>query len=109
MRSAWLAAILVVTPLWAQTSPVGGQTRDAQTATPAGSASLSGVVQISIDRQPSPVRRARVTLRNEGGAIHTTDTDTQGQFRFTQLSGGTTESSSTSPASCRWVASPSST
>jgi hypothetical protein len=89
MRSAWLAAILVVAPLWAQTSPVRDQSREPQSTPPAGTASLTGIVLVSINRQPSPVRRARVTLRNEGGAIHTTDTDTQGQFRFAQLSGGT--------------------
>ena len=59
-----------------------------QSPAPAGTASLTGAVQIIAGGQPSPVRRARVTLREASGAVHTTDTDTLGQFRVDQLKGG---------------------
>jgi Carboxypeptidase regulatory-like domain len=83
MFQAIAVAALAVVPVWSQ----GDRLRD-QAAAPAGSASLTGAVQIMVSGQPAPVRRARVIVREAGGVIHTTDTDIQGQFRIDQLAGG---------------------
>lgn len=50
-----------------------------------GTASIIGVAQVLSGGQPTPVRRARVFIRENGGAVFTTDTDTQGRFRVDQL------------------------
>jgi hypothetical protein len=59
------------------------------TPAPAGTATITGRVVIMIDRQWSPVRRARVTLQSDTAATFTTDTDTDGRYRFDHLVAGT--------------------
>jgi hypothetical protein len=88
IRSTLVIAICLAAPLFAQTPPVANPLRDAQTAPPAGTASVTGVALLANNNQPSPIRRARVTLRADDGTMRTTDTDTAGQFRVDQLKGG---------------------
>jgi len=81
--SALVVAVLAVAPVLSQRDT----SRDKASA-PVGTASLAGTAQIMVNGQPSPVRRARVIVREAGGLVHTTDTDTLGQFRVDQLAGG---------------------
>jgi protocatechuate 3,4-dioxygenase beta subunit len=63
--------------------------RDRQQAVVVGTASLSGRVAVDVDRQLAPVRRARVTLESDAlAAPQTTDTDTDGRYRFVNLPAG---------------------
>ena len=84
MPLALAVVALAVAPLFGQ----GTAARDGQTQAQAGTASLAGAAQITINGQRSPIRRARVIVREAGGAVHTTDTDTAGQFRLDQLVAG---------------------
>jgi hypothetical protein len=85
-----LAAVLLGVTTPSAQSPAGlAQTRDPQTAAqPVGTASLSGTATIIVNGQPSPIRRARVTLQSATLSPRTTDTDTQGRFRFDRLVAG---------------------
>ena len=51
-------------------------------------ASIVGVAHLSSSGQQTPVRRARVFVRDTGGAVFTTDTDTLGRFRVDELPAG---------------------
>lgn len=52
-----------------------------------GTAVITGRVLIDINSTPQPVRRARVTLESEA-VTRTTDSDTDGHYRFTSLPPG---------------------
>jgi hypothetical protein len=95
MRSRW-SVQLVVALACASTSAsvratLAQNPRDSATASrPTGTGSLAGHVAIEIDRQLAPVRRARVTLESDALlAPKTTDTDTEGRYRFASLPAGT--------------------
>ena len=48
-----------------------------------GTAVVEGRVTIAVNETPQPVRRARLTLESDSSATHrTTDTDTDGRYRF---------------------------
>jgi hypothetical protein len=65
-----------------------GSQRDALTReVHAGTASLDGIVTITIDGRPSPVRRARVIVASASDS-QSTDTDTAGRFHLDRLASG---------------------
>jgi len=63
--------------------------RDQPGRVAAGTASIAGRVLVRGQATPTPVRRARVTLRGEGlPEARITDTDTDGRYRFDNLPAG---------------------
>jgi protocatechuate 3,4-dioxygenase beta subunit len=93
-RLTCVLALLVV----AHQAPAGAQNPRDQSAAPqaAGTASLSGRVITVGDGQPAPLRRARMTLEG-ASASRTTDTDTDGRYRFDALPAGTYRVSAEKP------------
>jgi hypothetical protein len=65
------------------------QVRDRPVRPQPVAASVSGRAIILINGREQPVRRARVALTPDGGNAHTTQTDTDGAFRFDGLTAGT--------------------
>lgn len=64
--------------------------RDHPQPVPTGTSSLTGRVSVLTNQQLGPVRRARVTLESAAlPAAQTTDTDTEGRYRFINLPAGT--------------------
>lgn len=68
---------------------VRSQVRDVPAQGSAGTATLEGRVTIMRDRQPEPVRRARVMLQSAGATVQIADTDTTGAFQFHAVPAGT--------------------
>jgi len=69
IRSTLIIAICMAAPLSGQTPPVANP-RDAQSTQSVGTASVTGLAVIANNGQPSPIRRARVTLRADDGTAH---------------------------------------
>ncbi len=93
----WLAVALLTLVAPIPSPPATSASVSAQQATPrdragtvaAGTAAVSGRVLVRGLLTPTPVRRARVTLRGEAPAeARTTDTDTDGRYRFDRLPAG---------------------
>ncbi|HYN10072.1 MAG TPA: carboxypeptidase-like regulatory domain-containing protein [Vicinamibacterales bacterium] len=56
---------------------------------PVGTAAIAGRVLIEVSGSPQPVRRARLTLESDAlSKARTTDTDTEGRYRFENLPAG---------------------
>ncbi len=73
----------------ASNAPQQPAPRERPSATTTGTASISGRVLVRGTLTPVPVRRARVTLSGEAvGEARTTDTDTDGRYRFDRLPAG---------------------
>jgi len=85
--TALAAVFLILATCWQVTAQVRDQPR---TVSASQIGTISGRVEIEIDRQRAPVRRARVTLTADaGGTPATTTTDTDGVYRFERLAAGT--------------------
>ena len=83
-----IALLLIESSGLAQQQPVRDRA-GAVAAAPAGTASISGRVQIMIDGKPTPVRRARITLTSDKSAGRVINADTNGVYRFADLPAGT--------------------
>jgi hypothetical protein len=96
LACAWVIAGMLVTPpavprrLQAAFSAPQVAPRDrARPAAPLGTASIAGRVVVMGTTTPMPIRRARITLHSAALAeAQTTDTDTDGRYRFDGLPAG---------------------
>lgn len=86
---------LIVCVLIAAITPAFGASETAQTprdrspAARTGTSVIEGRVVVLVNGQPTPVRRARVTLDSVGaGRTSRVDTDVDGRFQFTSLPAG---------------------
>jgi hypothetical protein len=86
-----VAVAVVVATLATPSGQVGqGRDRAAPAQAAAGTLTLAGTVVLSEGTPPPPIRRARVTITFDGGyPPQSTDTDTDGKFRFDNLPAGT--------------------
>ena len=86
-RAAIAVALIVATAAW-----TAAQVRDPRGVSPAPAAAgagISGRGEIESNRQRAPVRRAKVTLKNEAtGQTWTTASDADGRYQFEGVTAG---------------------